>query len=65
MFLIQRRADGKYVSPPGLRGLRHSYTARIDLARVYQTKEEAERDLCPENETIVSVVSVPDLFRTR
>lgn len=57
MYLIKRMTDGKFVAP---RGAKHSYTTRIDLARVYQTKEEADADRCPENERIIEV---PRLFR--
>jgi hypothetical protein len=55
MFML-KRTDGKYVGKPGSK---HSYTTRIDLARVYKTKEEAEKDRCPENE---HVVEIPRLF---
>ena len=55
MYLI-KRDDGKYVA---VRDSKHSYTTRVDLARVYQTKEEAEQDLCHENERIVPI---PNLF---
>lgn len=56
MYLIKRN-DGKYVSWPGSE---HSYTRRIDLARVYPTRKEAEQDLCIENEQIISI---PQVFK--
>jgi len=45
------RCDGAYVSRPGSAS---SYTAYLQQARVYATREQASRDLCPGNERIVS-----------
>lgn len=56
MYLIKRN-DGKFVAQSGSE---HSYTNRLDLARVYKTKDEATKDLCTGNETIVEI---PQLFK--
>ena len=56
MYLI-KRVDGKFVARSGSQ---HSYTNRIDLARVYETKAEADKDLCPDNERIIEI---PQLFK--
>lgn len=54
MFVIIRTADGQYVTPPGTAS---SYTNRLQWARIYRTREDAERERCPRNETIVSLES--------
>lgn len=51
MFIIKRK-DGQYVARPGAV---HSYTFRLQSARVYKTLADAERDRCPENEYIITV----------
>ena len=51
MFVI-KRIDGLYVAQPGMR---NSYTRFLQYALVFRTREEAERDRCPENERIVEV----------
>lgn len=53
-FVIVRE-DGKYVAPPGRQ---HSYTSKLQHARVFASREAAERDRCPENERIVSLDEV-------
>lgn len=52
MFALKRTTDGKYVAKPGSK---NSYTKVLQHARVFRTREEAERDRCPENERIVEV----------
>jgi len=52
MFVLKRTSDGKYVAKPGSN---NSYTKYLQHARVFRTREEAERDRCPENERIVEV----------
>lgn len=52
MYVIQRIKDGAYVAPPGSRA---SYVKRLQDARVYTTRNEAARDLCTENERILSM----------
>jgi hypothetical protein len=48
------REDGRYVARPGSE---HSYTRRLQNARVYDTRPEADRDCCS-NERVVSVYAV-------
>jgi hypothetical protein len=52
MFIIQHNGTGKYVACPG--SLR-SYTNRLEEARVFRTRESAEKERCVENETLVDV----------
>ncbi len=51
--IVRTDQGGGYVS--GRRGA--SYTRRLEQARIYGTKDEAERDRCPENEVAVTVES--------
>lgn len=48
-YVIQRNEDGKYVAAPGLE---HSYTKKLQNARVYESLTEAQSDKCG-NETIL------------
>ena len=52
MFALKRTTDGKYVAKPGSK---NSYTKFLQHARVFRTREEAERDRCPGNERIVGI----------
>lgn len=52
MAYVLRRDDGWFVAPSGSSG---SYTNRLQYARVFQTREEAEKERCPENERVMSV----------
>ncbi len=52
MFVIKRN-DGLYVAMPGMR---NSYTRFLQYARIFRTREDAERDVCPGNERIVEVM---------
>ena len=51
-LLVIKRTDqeGGYVAPGGSY---KSYTKDIRKARLYLTKEEAEKDRCPVNEVVV------------
>lgn len=49
------RSDGAYVARPGSAS---SYTRSLQNARTYPTKEAAERDRCPGNETVVAVSEI-------
>lgn len=49
MFVIIR-TDGKYVSQPGSQ---HSYTDKLQNARVWASRESAERECCVENERVI------------
>jgi hypothetical protein len=51
MYVIKRN-DGAYVTPPGSF---RSYTQRIQDARVFQSKETAEKERCPGNESVVTI----------
>lgn len=51
-FLVKRKDDGRYVSGPGVV---YSYTSDIKRARIFKSKEEAERDCCG-NETVVDIL---------
>jgi len=48
MFVIVRN-DGKYVALPGSH---HSYTAKLEDARIFPTRQAADNDRCPENEIV-------------
>ena len=52
MYLIKRISDGFYVSKPRSA---HAYTKWLREARRFQTKEEAESQLCVESERVVSL----------
>jgi hypothetical protein len=60
MYVIKRTDQGEgYVTRPGSRS---SYTSRLENARVFETREQAEGHRCPGNEI---VVNVNDLLRRR
>lgn len=52
MYVLQRVDDGAFVAPPGSQ---KSYTRYLQEALVFQTREAAERERCPENERILAV----------
>ena len=54
MYVIQRVTDGAYVAPSGSPS---SYVRALQAARVFGSREAAERELCVENERIVTVDS--------
>lgn len=49
MYRIRRHKGGHYVARDGSK---KSYTNKMEYARNYLTREEAEKDLCKENEYI-------------
>jgi len=51
MYVLKRIEDGKFVSKPGSKW---SYTFDLKKARIFSSKENAERDKCG-NEIVVSV----------
>lgn len=55
--LVRTDQGGGFVTKPGSRG---SYTNKLQEARVYETREQASKDACPENERVVAVA---DLLR--
>ncbi len=53
----QPRIDGRYLHhSPGESGA--TWTARLEEARVFPTREAADRGRCPENETVVSLAGI-------
>lgn len=54
MYVIVR-TDGKFVAPPGQA---KSYTDKLQHARTFPTREEAEKERCPGNESVRSVASI-------
>lgn len=54
MYVIER-SDGKWVSDPNTNGTGGSYTPLLQRAKVFATRQSAERDCCPGNEHVVSV----------
>ena len=52
MYVIKRRMDGKFVADQRKRQ-GSSYTTRLQYARIYKTLEQAQADVCKENERII------------
>ena len=57
-FVIRRDDDGKYVAPPGSE---KSYTRKLEDARTFATRADAERDACG-NETVFDVREILNLL---
>ena len=55
MNYIIMRQDGAFVTPSGSAS---SYTRDILKARKFATREAAERERCPENESVVSLYAI-------
>lgn len=55
MYVIRNADTGKYVA---VQGMEHSYTSRLEHARVFRTREAAELDRCPENEVVLGLEQV-------
>jgi hypothetical protein len=55
MFLLRRIPDGKFVAVPGNVV---SYTAVLQRAEIFTTREAAEAARCPENEYVVSLETI-------
>lgn len=51
-YVLKRSSDGAYVAPSGSPS---SYTRALPHARIYPTREAADADRCPGNETIYAV----------
>ena len=49
---ILKRTDGAYVAKPGSA---KSYTRCLQNAQTFTSREEADRNRCPDNETITTV----------
>lgn len=54
MYVIVRN-DGCYVAKPGRRS---SYTCFLQHARVFSTRQDAEKERCPDNEHIESLEDI-------
>lgn len=52
MYIIRRTDQGGYVAPPGSK---NSYTKSALKARRFDSKEEAERNRCVENEVVINL----------
>jgi len=52
IYVIQHKETGKYVSRSGSP---RSYTNRLEEARVFRSRESAEKERCVENEALVDV----------
>ena len=59
MTYVIRRTDqgGGWVTPPGSRS---SYTRSLQYAATWVTKEDAERERCPDNEVVEAVRDIWD-----
>ena len=56
MYVIRRTDQGGgYVSKPGSK---RSYTKKLEAARVYPTRSEADADRCPDNEVTLAVSDI-------
>jgi len=51
-YILKRQPDGWYVAKVGAR---KSYTPKLQHARMFQSRDAAEGDRCPDNETITTV----------
>jgi hypothetical protein len=52
MFVIVRISDGYFVTPPGSE---RSYTPFLQAARIFATREKAEKERCSGNEQVAPV----------
>jgi hypothetical protein len=61
MYILQRTDQGGgYVTPSGSK---NAYTQDPYHARIFETKEEVERNRCVENEIIIPIKQFHDLLR--
>jgi hypothetical protein len=54
MYLIRRVTDGALVADQHKRA-GASYTRDVRIARVFRTRDAAERERCPENESVIAL----------
>ena len=54
MFVIQK-GDGWYVARSGMQS---SYTRFLQYAQVFKTREDAEKERCPDNERVVNITEI-------
>ena len=56
-YVVARLEDGKYLHhSPGTSG--STWTRRLEEARIFDTRDEAAADLCPENEVVIPLDSL-------
>lgn len=55
MSYVLVRTDGAFVSDPQTNGTGSSYTGLLQKAKIFSSKETAERDRCPGSETVMRV----------
>ena len=60
-YVIQRQ-DGAYATPSGSA---KSYTGKLQFARMFGSKESADRELCPENECVISLEEAVGIHQYR
>lgn len=54
-YVIKNRDNNMYVARPGSRS---SYTNKLELARVFSKRENAQSECCPDNEHPISIESL-------
>lgn len=59
-YVLKRASDGAYVSKPGAA---HSYTKRLEEARIFATAEEAWKNACQENEVVIPLNNILKVTR--
>lgn len=52
-YAIRRKSDGALVSKPGSM---RSYTPNQSQCQIFSTRYEAEKNLCPESESVVNLL---------
>ena len=52
MYVIRDNKSFRYVAYPGGKS---SFTAKLEDARQFPTREIAEKERCPESETVISL----------
>ena len=56
MYIIKRLDQGGgYVAPSGRK---NSYTNKLEIARKFDTLEDAEAELCPDNEIALNIYDI-------
>lgn len=55
MYVIKNTETEKYVAAPGSE---HSYTTKLEKARIFSARADAERELCDDNEVVVALGSI-------
>lgn len=58
MYVLRRTSDGKFVADTQKSRDGSSYTRDLLQARIFDTREQADRDRCPGNEVVCQVESL-------